>query len=148
MSSDSPIPKTSPTGGTAESVPVYGRPNRIVSGNDFQRAYSTGNRARGRDLLVVVVPNGLAHTRLGLSVGKRIWKLAVDRNRVRRVFREAFRLALSELPAGIDLVMIPARPALKVNALEVRAELLKLSAKALRRYNDKLQSQGAKGEET
>ena len=106
---------------------------RVVSGRDFARAYKTGTRARGAILLVVVAPNGLEYTRLGLSVGKSIWKGAVERNRIRRVFREAFRLAYPELPAGVDVVMIPAVPKL-VPALEpTRAELLRLVARALER---------------
>lgn len=107
------------------------------TGAEFQRCYREGSRARGRDLLVVVCPNGGAHTRLGLSVGKRIWKHAVRRNRVRRVFREAFRLALPELPEGVDVILIPGRPRLEPNALEIRAELLRLTRKALRRYDEK-----------
>jgi ribonuclease P protein component len=74
--------------------------------------FSEGGRARGGALVVVVRENGLPETRLGLSVGKSIWKSAVRRNRVRRVFREAFRLHRRELPAGVDVVMIPAVPKL------------------------------------
>ena len=49
-------------------------------------------------MTVVVVANDLKVTRLGLSIGKRVWRDAVGRNRVRRVFREAFRVSLPELP--------------------------------------------------
>jgi ribonuclease P protein component len=40
---------------------------------------------------------------------------AVQRNRLRRLYREAFRLARADLPSGLDLVLIPrgqAEPAL------------------------------------
>ena len=120
------------------SVALRFRPaNRVRRGSDFQRAYSTGNRARSRDLLVVVVPNQGQVTRLGLSVGKRVWKSAVKRNRVRRVFREAFRLALPQLPVGVDVIMIPGRPALEANALAISRDLLRLVPKALARYDEK-----------
>lgn len=125
----------------------FRRVNRMRQGAEFQRCYKEGSRARAQDLLVVVLPNGREDSRLGLSVGKRVWKSAVKRNRVRRVFREAFRLSLPELPKGIDVVMIPARPALAPNALAVRAELLKLAPKALRRYHEKTRASAEAGGE-
>ena len=82
--------------------------NRMKSGAQFSRAYRRGSRAKGSILQVVVFEHGGAHTRLGLSVGKRIWRSAVKRNKVRRVFREAFRLEYEALPKGCDLVLIPA----------------------------------------
>jgi ribonuclease P protein component len=72
----------------------------------------------------------LETTRLGLSVGKTIWKSAVKRNRIRRVFREAFRLAYPELPPGLDVVLIPARPKLVPVLADIRAELVGLVLKA------------------
>jgi ribonuclease P protein component len=34
----------------------------------------------------------------------------VRRNRLRRLYREAFRLTRHEMPVGLDLVLIPRRP--------------------------------------
>ena len=79
---------------------------------------------------MVLFEHGEAHTRLGLSVGKRIWKSAVKRNRVRRIFREAFRLEYPSLPPGCDLVMIPSVPGLDPGIEETRAELVRLAKKA------------------
>ena len=41
---------------------------------------------------------------------------AVERNRVKRLLREAFRLGKSELPIGLDLVVVPRGPALTFDA--------------------------------
>ena len=71
----------------------FPRQFRIRSGSSFTRIYREGKRARGETMIVVGARSGLGHPRLGLSVGKRIWKSAVKRNRIRRVFREAFRLS-------------------------------------------------------
>lgn len=59
--------------------------------------------------MVYVAANGLADSRLGLSVGKRVGN-AVARHRIKRLIREAFRLSRHELPAGADIVCV-ARPA-------------------------------------
>lgn len=112
------------------------RRHRMFPG-DFKRAYSQGSRARGGSMTVVVRPNGLDVTRMGLSVGKVCWKSAVRRNRVRRVFREAFRLSLAELPVGIDVVMIGSTPRLEPELEPVRTELRHMVKKALRRFAEK-----------
>ena len=118
------------------------RKDRIVSGAAFRRIYAHGSRVRGELLMVVACANGLEHPRLGLSVGKRIWKSAVRRNRVRRVFREAFRLARDRLPAGFDLVLIPAVPRLEARLEPVMAELVRLAPRAAEKARRKAASAG------
>lgn len=106
----------------------FPRQFRIRSGSSFTRIYREGKRARGETMIVVGARSGLGHPRLGLSVGKRIWKSAVKRNRIRRVFREAFRLSAPELP-HLDLVMIPAVPKLTPDTPAASAELVRLARK-------------------
>ena len=55
-------------------------------------------------------PEGNTEARLGLVVAKKLLKRAVDRNKVKRVVREQFRLRLAGLPA-VDLVIrLAAKP--------------------------------------
>ena len=111
----------------------FPRERRLVLARDFQRVYRSGGRARGASLVVVACENGLPVSRLGLSVGRTIWKSAVKRNRIRRVFREAFRLSYPELPSGVDLILIPAQPKLVPVLADIRAELGPLVRQALAR---------------
>jgi ribonuclease P protein component len=60
-------------------------------------------------LIIYACPNGLPHLRLGLSVSRKVGQ-ATYRNRLRRLYREAFRLTRSEMPVGLDLVLIPRTP--------------------------------------
>ena len=117
----------------------------MKSPKDFQRAFRRGNRARGDLLVVAVVENGAGQTRLGLSIGKSVWKGAVQRNRVRRIFREAFRLSRPELPAGLDIIMMAAGPGLKPGLEDTRRELLRLVPKAHGRYLAKLSREADEG---
>jgi ribonuclease P protein component len=76
---------------------------------DFLRTYERRRSASDGWLIVYVCENGLPYARLGLSVSRKVGP-AVHRNRLRRLYREAFRLTRHELPTGLDLVLIPRRP--------------------------------------
>jgi ribonuclease P protein component len=79
---------------------------RIQRGSDFRRAYQRRCSAADQQIVVFGHPNGLSHPRLGLSVSRRVGG-AVVRNRWKRLLREAFRLTRSQLPQGIDLIVVP-----------------------------------------
>lgn len=77
---------------------------RVRLDRDFRRAYALRLR---RDLgfaSLLAAPNGLAHARLGISIGRRAGT-AVCRNRIKRLLREAFRLEQRAMPAGVDLIV-------------------------------------------
>jgi ribonuclease P protein component len=76
--------------------------------SDFQRVYDRRRSASDEWLLIYACENGLPHLRLGCSVSRKVGG-AVRRNRLRRLYREAFRLTKHALPPGLDLVLIPRR---------------------------------------
>jgi len=79
--------------------------------SDFRRVYERRRSASDAWLIVYGCENGLSFLRLGLSVSRKVcW--ATKRNRLRRLYREAFGLTRSEMPAGLDLVLIPRTPEL------------------------------------
>jgi ribonuclease P protein component len=75
--------------------------------NDFAKIFSTGVRRTFGPLLFHVSENAIGHSRLGLSIPKRVGN-AVRRNRIKRRCREAFRLSKDVLPA-MDII-ITVRP--------------------------------------
>jgi ribonuclease P protein component len=72
----------------------------------FQRVFERRRSVSDSWLIVYGCANGLDRLRLGLSVSRKFGG-AVQRNRLRRLYREAFRLTRGEMPAGLDLVLIP-----------------------------------------
>jgi ribonuclease P protein component len=76
---------------------------------DFRRVYERRRSASDPLLIVYACENHLPYLRLGLSVSRKMGG-AVQRNRLRRLYREAFRLTRHEMPVGFDLILIPRRP--------------------------------------
>jgi len=104
---------------------------RIKDPTDFRRAFDRKRSVSDGVLIVYGVENNLDHARLGLSVSRRRVRLATDRNRIKRLIREAFRLSKAELPPGIDLVVLPRNPNIAFD--QVRASLPALARDAARR---------------
>jgi ribonuclease P protein component len=78
---------------------------RLRKSSEFQRVRQQGRSIASRLLILAWVPNEVGKLRVGFVVSKRISKLAVERNRVKRLLSEAIRHHLSELPSGWDIVL-------------------------------------------
>jgi ribonuclease P protein component len=98
---------------------------------DFKAVYDRRRSAADGTLVVYARENGLAYSRVGLSVAKK-FGTAVRRNRIRRLMREAYRLTKESLPLGYDIVLIP-RPLDEYTLDDIRASLAKLVKQAVRK---------------
>ncbi|MBP8194300.1 MAG: ribonuclease P protein component [Azonexus sp.] len=84
----------------------FARRYRLTKTDEFSSVFGFRRAIRGKLLMLHYQPRpeGMTEPRLGLVVGKKLLKHAVDRNRLKRIVREQFRLRRASLP-GVDLVV-------------------------------------------
>ena len=108
---------------------------RLRRKSEFDAAYARGRRF-GNGLFAVTASSNDKHgARLGMAVAVRTAGNAVERNRIRRIIRESFRLHQHALPP-VDLV-VSARPKTRGTAgAELHASLAGLWKKVIEQWSD------------
>lgn len=95
---------------------------RLLQAAEFSRVFNKAHRSSDRQFTILAAPNDLGYPRLGLAISKKHAKRAVDRNRIKRLVRESFRLNRAILPAADFVVM--AKPVTKTVSNQVLFEAL------------------------
>lgn len=93
--------------------------------DEYSAALAHGEPRSRRHFTLFVRRNGLERARLGIIASKRVAPRAVDRNRAKRLAREAFRMLRHEL-GGLDIVVQLRRCPARGAQATARAELARL----------------------
>jgi len=91
---------------------------------EFRRVLSRGNCVNSSNVAIYFFPNRLNQVRFGFAVGKKAGK-AVQRNRIKRIMREATRLISIDFDTGMDIVIVWKNriSADKVDFFEIKKEI-------------------------
>ncbi len=84
------------------------RHEKIKRSSEFVETYKKGAKKECCHFRFALLANGLAWSRLGITVSKKTG-CSVQRNYIKRCLREYFRLHKEQLPAACDIV-ITAKP--------------------------------------
>ena len=102
---------------------------RLSRRKDIDRVFAEGVSSADSLLVVRAVSNGLGYSRIVVPVSVKFGN-SPQRNRVRRIVKEAFRLSKHELPEGLDIAVLPRRGAGTLTLDEARRSLHALLWKA------------------
>jgi ribonuclease P protein component len=77
---------------------------RLRTTKEFQQTYKVAQKFKYDGITVFANRNNLTYARLGLSIAKKQIPRAVDRNRIKRIIRESFRLKQAEFN-NLDIIV-------------------------------------------
>lgn len=95
---------------------------RLRKTDEYSSVFAFKRAIKGRYLIVHFRPNGGDTARLGVVVAKKLARRAVERNRIKRVVREGFRLQRGTLPA-LDMIVRLHRPLKDATRTSVHEDL-------------------------
>ncbi|MDX1802607.1 MAG: ribonuclease P protein component [Alcanivorax sp.] len=85
---------------------AFTRQHRLLSGREYQAVFDQPSlKVSNAAFLLLVRENGLTLPRLGLVIGRKRARRAVDRARIKRRAREQFRIRQQQL-AGLDIILL------------------------------------------
>ena len=88
---------------------TFGKSLRLLNARDYRGVFDNAQfKVSHQHLLILSRSNNTDTPRLGLVIAKKNIRLAVQRNRIKRILRESFRLRQQTL-AGLDIVVLARR---------------------------------------
>jgi len=116
----------------------FSRNKRLLATVDFNAVFSNYDyKSFHPTLLVLAKENLRCEPRLGLVIGKKNIKFAVQRNRVKRQLREFFRLNQIELN-GLDMVFVARKGLADLNNAQIRINIKQLIHKVTYKRHKKI----------
>jgi len=106
---------------------MFSQRNRLKSRTDFLKVSRYGKFFSFDSVNVKVLANDLEFSRLGISIGIKFSKKAVERNRAKRQIREIFRKKADLVKAGFDIVVM-LKPGQKKTITSPELEIMLVNA--------------------
>ncbi|KKR21820.1 MAG: Ribonuclease P protein component [Candidatus Moranbacteria bacterium GW2011_GWA2_39_41] len=80
--------------------------NRLTRKKDHEQVQKLGNFVSLDNIAIKFMPNDLRDVRVGIVVGLKYSKKAVERNLVKRMIREIVQAELKNMEKGVDIVIM------------------------------------------
>ena len=110
---------------------TFTKKERILKTKDFRKVYQAGRSFKAGFVVLKISPNTTLTNRVGFSISARSIKRANRRNRIKRLFREAYRKNKRMLKKGFDIVFVVRRDAkCDFSCKEAEETMLNLSKQA------------------
>ena len=102
----------------------FSRELKLLTADNYSFVFNKAERFGNYSFTVLVRSNSLKFPRLGLAISKKCAKRAVDRNRIKRLFRESFRINQHKLPS-VDIIAMCKPSAIKLSNHEMHQQIEK-----------------------
>ncbi len=99
----------------------FDKTRRLLKKSEYDFVFAEAKKIVNPEFIILYRENMVGHARLGLALSKKMIAKAHDRNRVKRLLREAFRTD-SNLPS-VDMVVLARTGVGKVPNLIINAKL-------------------------
>jgi ribonuclease P protein component len=102
---------------------------RLTRSTDFKRVRNAGKSYAHPLVVLVASPSTEETLKVGVTAGRSVGG-AVERNRAKRLLREAMRLLIPGVRTGWDLILIARKPLANASFDQVQTTLLQLMQRA------------------
>lgn len=100
----------------------FNKTKRLLKKKDFNHVFAEAKKIATPELIILYRENDCGFARIGFAISKKKIAKAHDRNHLKRLLRESFRL--HDLPA-IDIVVLARNDSSKVNNSNITAHVSK-----------------------
>lgn len=108
---------------------TFSKFEKLTKSREFGKLSKLGKKITGRYFIILYLKNDFEYSRLGVTVSKKASKLAVHRNRIKRLIREYFRLHKPD--EHFDIVVIARHNLMQTENQALFSELEKLWSKLI-----------------
>jgi len=96
--------------------------DRLLNASQFTRVFDQANKTSSEFFTILSRESNAGQARLGIVVAKRRANRSVDRNIIKRIIRESFRLNKASLPKN-DFIVILKRPIRTIKRANLRQQM-------------------------